>query len=709
MSSKKLRKRIAGAATLTVVSMAAMLTLTTGVAEAGISVPAYPTVGIYPNWLTSGTTITVSSTITATSTDVTTTATTNFNGPPAVLAGYYVSGPNTTPSNSGGTGIPAGDTVASVNSGTDLTLATPATVSTTENLTFTIPGTETLSNVDRSSGSDTTLFMMQQIGDLYNQAGLYGCQLIGSGSGQNADCDNVSGTFPNYSNVSTSDSNDNWDRTETLMGINNIGSTNGQQQLCGTQPNGSVLGVDWARSSKPAGTISGCTMIELGYAKDSVPAVDFQSVDPEAVGSATYYDGTAFGGAGNPTNIAFPSGGIGPVAAGWLPGDPYNCVPSGEGLEGTPCSGTPFTDVDNTGGASSVAYRLWCATGSTRITDWGQLTNLAGGKTVGNGTPIGVPIRIIGINSGSGTVSTFASYANSGVSGGLCGTNPPVTDGNAASGQNPFTNDGLTNNLEIAVENNASEIGTFAASDFPNDPADQAVVLATSLYFESYGVNLSNPNAGQASLTPGTGTIPSGVPVSYTVSLMNEDEQSPTIANERTNTYPTARTLFNIYNASKIRASVGGFLNWICDSNSAIQKGTDLTSGQSFDGEITNIINDNFDYSRLNDNTTELAASKLTPADGVTAPNSTCDASLAVTGNGTDTVTMTSGSPVPSPQAFVTGQKVLDDTTGVVPASTTVQSVSGDTMTFNNAIATGATTVYFPGMAPVLSVTAPNT
>jgi hypothetical protein len=427
------------------------------------------------------------------------------------------------------------------------------------------------------------------------------------------------------------------------------------------------------------------------------------------VGSATYYDGKQFGGAGNPSNIAFPSGGIGPVAAGWEPGDPYNCVAAGEGLEGTPCSGTPFTDVDNTGGNNSVAYRLWCATGSTRITDWGQLTNLSGSETPGQGAPIGVPIRIIGINPASGTVSTFASYANSGVSGGLCGTNPPVTDGNAASQQNPFTSDGLTNNLEIAVENNASEIGTFAASDFPNDPADQAVVLASSLYFESYGVNLSNPNAGQASLTAGTGTIPSGVPTSYTVSLLNENGVSPSIANERTNTYPTARTLFNIYNGSSIRASTAGFLNWICDSNSALQKGTDLTTGQSFDGEVTNIINDTFDYSRLNDATTELAASKLTPADGVTAPNSTCDASLAVTGNGSDTVTMTSGSPVPSPQAFANGQKVLDDTSGVVPTGTTVQSVSGDTITFNNAIASGPTTVYFPGMAPILSVTSPNT
>src|SRR5580658_6515116 len=116
MRSRKLGKRLAGGASIAGAVLIGVLTLTTGVAEAGISVPAYPTVGIYPNWLTTGTTITVSSTITSGSTDVTTTSTFNASGStPAVLAGYYVNGPNPTQSNSGGVGIPAGDTVSSVN------------------------------------------------------------------------------------------------------------------------------------------------------------------------------------------------------------------------------------------------------------------------------------------------------------------------------------------------------------------------------------------------------------------------------------------------------------------------------------------------------------------------------------------------------------------------------------------------------------------
>lgn len=650
MRSRK-SSRIAGAATIAIAALTGLLTLSGGVASA-ITVPPYPATGVYPNWFTAGT--------------------------------------------------------------------TPGTHN----------GTETASNIIRGAGSDTTFFMMQQLGDLYSQAGLYGCTLIGSGTGQNANCDDT-GSGPNYSDTATTDTSDNFNRTEVLQGVNSIGSGTGQSQLCGTVP--SPQAVDYARSSKPAG--SACTMVQLGYAKDSIPAIDFQSVDPAAVGTPTYFNGKTFNTSGSSANPAFPTAAstnttpctaacIGAVAAGWLPGDPTNCVPSGEGLSGTPCSGTPFNDIDNGGngtsptGASSIAYRIWCATDSTRITDWGQLTNLSasgpgnGGtaKTVGNGAPIGVPIRVIGINPGSGTVATFSSYAESGVSGGGCSVSGTLMDTNAASGPNPLVSNGVTGNLEIAVENNASQIGDFAAADFANDPADQAVELATSLYAESYGVNLSNPNAGTESLEPGTGTVPAGVPLSYTATVMNEDNQTPTIANERTNNYPTARTLFNIFRPATLRASTAGFLQWICDSNSAIHKKTDLTTGVNFDQEITNVINNNFEFSRLNDNTTELAANKLTPADGLTSPNSSCDATLGgIVATGTTSVTYEPGGTatnVPSPAAFAVGQSAK----GVnVPANTTVVSVSGSTITFNNSIPSTVTSIYFPGMGPVLAVANANT
>jgi len=95
---------------------------------------------------------------------------------------------------------------------------------------------DSVSNIDRAAGSDTTFYMMQQLSDEYNQAGLYGCTLVGSGTGQNAFCDHTTGGAPNFSNTTTTDTTDNFDSSEALMGENDIGSGNGQQQRCGILP-----------------------------------------------------------------------------------------------------------------------------------------------------------------------------------------------------------------------------------------------------------------------------------------------------------------------------------------------------------------------------------------------------------------------------------------------------------------------------------------
>ena len=48
-----------------------------------------------------------------------------------------------------------------------------------------------------------------------------------------------------------------------------------------------------------------------------------------------------------------------------------------------------------------------------------------------------------------------------------------------------------------------------------------------------------------------------------------------------TTLFPTSRVLWNVYRTDTIRASVGGFLNWICDDNSAIQKQQDNSTGST--------------------------------------------------------------------------------------------------------------------------------
>src|SRR6202035_1475059 len=97
------------------------------------------------------------------------------------------------------------------------------------------------------------------------------------------------------------------------------------------------------------------------------------------------------------------------------------------GILANSCSGVPFENLsnnDNGGGTQSTAYRIYCASGGSgataQITDWGVLTNLTGSQTPGQGTAIGVPITVVGVNTGSGTEATFATFANSGSSSGPC-------------------------------------------------------------------------------------------------------------------------------------------------------------------------------------------------------------------------------------------------------------------------------------------------
>jgi hypothetical protein len=409
---------------------------------------------------------------------------------------------------------------------------------------------------DRNTGSDTTIFLMQQIADLYNQAALYGCQL-------NAD----ESTCNTTGDIATTDTQDNYDRDEEYVGIDDVGSGAGQGQLCGTVADPSNLPVDFARSSKPPGTA--CSdMVGLGFGKDGVPAVDFPTVNPDQLYGAV------------PSSSPYASvngGAIGPVAEGWLPSDPI----------GGPYTGTPFTNLTNNdsgGGANSVAYRIWCSTATSgpdaRITDWGQLTNLDGGTLpVGSGAPIGIPINVVGVNTSSGTDATFSAFAESGVTGGNCASN---SDTNSPSN-------------EIALENNTSQIGDFAAADFPGDAADQAVFIGSSLYYESNGVYNTNPHAKSVQITSGTTTT------SFTAVKLQENGVSAGTATDLDNAYPTARTLYNIYRTGTVRASTANFLNWICDSNNAFTKGTDLSTGVNYDQELTNLISTKFGFPRLTD------------------------------------------------------------------------------------------------------------
>ena len=609
----------------------------------------------------------------------------------------------------------------------------------------------------RGSGSDTTIFMMQKIGDLYTGAGLYGCTLNNS-TGQTLFNSNFTATTSNENyycqagaNVDTTDVNDNWDRTEVAIGVDSVGSGAGQNQLCGVSP--TPLPVDFARSSKPAG--SACsTMVQTGYAKDGVPIVAYP-VNPSAVGT------------GVATTAPYSSingGVVGPVAQGWLPGDP----------SAGPYTGAPLTNIsnaDNGGGASSTAYRIWCASGSTRISDWGALTNLGpnivipnasvtsgsptvtlaaapfasvatgqsitgpdipGGTTIsavgpgnqlslsqnatgtnanenprvnigttlaeGNGAPIGVPIRVQGVNTASGTEATFTSYANSGVASGGCSSNMNT---NAGNDPNPATAP-TPNAAQIALENNSTQVAQFAVGNWPGDAPAQAIQVATTLYMMSNGVYNTSPFSGGAPING----------VTYSAFKVSENGKSPTTPTLLANTYATARTLFNIYRSDTVRASTGGFLNWICDGNTNFNKGQDNSTGANFDTELGTVIGSVFGFPRLTDVTAAPAIG--TPADGQAAPNDTCAAHLTVsTTSGSNQITITAGGNFPASivnagglaNSGYNGGSVLVTGTGI-PAGTTVVSGSGTTtLTLSaNATATGSVSATFGGVPSVTSV-----
>ena len=157
--------------------------------------------------------------------------------------------------------------------------------------------------------------------------------------------------------------------------------------------------------------------------------------------------------------------------------------------------------------------------------------------------------------------------------------------------------------------------------------------------------------------------------------------------------------MFNIVRVSTVRASTGGFINWMCGggANSTINaatitpmetKGTDHINGGNYDTDLTDVMENQYDYSRLTDTTPELSASQLTTQNSVQNPNGT-------------------GWNVYVPAGY----------TLKLPTGTTVSSVNTttDTVTLSNApVTTGSGTsippaLNFPGHPPVLGVHDPNT
>jgi hypothetical protein len=345
--------------------------------------------------------------------------------------------------------------------------------------------------------------------------------------------------------------------------------------------------------------------------------------------------------------------------------------------------------------------------------------NLPGSQTLaeGNGVPVGIPLRILGVNTASGTDATFSQFANgANPSTGQSTTCVPGTgtmDQNAANDPNTATA-GTGNAQHLALENNVHQLELFSTGDFPSDAVDQAVEEATSLYFISQGVYNTNNYVGATAIN---GT-------SYSANLIAENGLDGGTGVELNNSYPTARTLSNVINASTVTAASGGFVNWICDSNTNFTKGTDLSNGLNYDQELTTIISTNFGFPRLSDLNTPVTPN--TPQDNVIAPNDDCTLQMNVTVNSGSQTTLhavseaissgtlplttfptsiqTFGSYSSQNQSFGAGT-IISTQSGFPGTAVQVTSAGGSgTLTVSQNIPVGTYTVEFLGVPSVGTV-----
>ena len=487
--------------------------------------------------------------------------------------------------------------------------------------------TGTLNQPVRDVGSDTTFFMMQSLSDLFEQAGLYGCNLGAGGTFTYQTCTGTS---------DTTDTVDNYDHVEVTTGLGKIGSGDGQSALCGLETLPAVF-PDFARSSKPPSKCG--DLVGEAYGKDGVPAVTFPGAE----------------GPGTATNASSPWGGevVGPLAAGWLPaGNAVNGTQDSVTCDTAPpiaadtwntlngCHGVPFQDLDGgPASTSSCGYKIY---NSGTVTDWMQLTDtnsVATAEACGGTTVPGklFPIDEPNVNTGSGTVFTFGTFVNAtGQVTDLHSNNgEPGTDVVAGTepGADTLVNGFCHDDPSSIIENNSAQFGDCAAADFPPsgvgaDPesvADQAAEISSILYFMSNGVfnsnihsrivTLSNGTQYAANKVPDESELP-GVPPTPTATCAQDGVTTCTIWN---NTFPTARLLYNIYRTGTLRASTADFLDWICDF-STVDHAVDNNTGINYNNEITGDIDTKYGFIRIS--TLQISGPNANDCPLITAPPS---------------------------------------------------------------------------------------
>jgi len=216
----------------------------------------------------------------------------------------------------------------------------------------------------------------------------------------------------------------------------------------------------------------------------------------------------------------------------------------------------------NPGVSLTISHPTTLAEGADTVTVGSTL------GAAGLGAPIGVPIYLPQVNTGSGTESVWSSFA------GCATTNVKsyaATD-------------------DLAQENDGPQMFDLAKADNPTDNIAQANQLAGTLYYVSEGVTLWQPY-----------TLGNGALKLHTTGLINstglETAVPPTLASNR--------DLVLAVRPLTLRASMAGFVNWLCYRDSAAiaaptvatpQHGIDLTTGNNYGFEVYNTLTNTFKF-----------------------------------------------------------------------------------------------------------------
>lgn len=477
---------------------------------------------------------------------------------------------------------------------------------------------EGFSNTVNVAGSETAEYAMEQVGALYNNAGIFGCN-------QNSDkrtCNTSTEVLP------STDTYDNFDH-DIVSNAQAVGSAAGVTELCASGADGlepsepSPIPSTWPYYTYPTPNANeGAAGIPIDLVRASASEADLSNHGVTVCSDLAQQ--------------AFATDAV--VGLSFSPPSPD---PDGAAVEDVAPATIDFSNTGGPGTATDTAWRVFCDSASDplSITTWDQLYAAEG---IPNPPSPDQPIVLWGPKNNSGTGATWYTFAGCGTTTGRILTNHLMTENDAqqlslyaaqnASQTIPLNNTGCNatttpactgstptvpaaGSATATIDNcggtgaTTTGMGTSTYTAANEQCVDQE--LANSLFFMSYGYYVSHPYTAAATIpTAAVGSQPSyidnasnlqvagnastigGVTVSGAV-LGQPGSGGVTGDPRATNAsaVETGRDLWMDYLTDHVRASVAAFVNWVCDEGDEIApKGLDLTTGVPIDTEITNDI-----------------------------------------------------------------------------------------------------------------------